>query len=68
MCFLGAFREGVIFGLLGAETHSGDELDFPAAGCAIQEEKIRASGFAVIEIGGPIAVREAVRLGAVYRR
>ena len=51
--------------MLSAEAHRGAELDFPTAGGAIQKEKIRTSGFTLIEIGGPVTVREAVWLGAV---
>jgi len=51
--------------LLCTESYGGSELDFPTAGVAIQEEKIRNSGFTVIEIGGLVTVREAVWLGAV---
>ena len=43
----------------------GLSLTFQAAGGAIQEEKIRTSGFTVIEIGGPVTVSESVWLGAV---
>ena len=43
----------------------GLSLTFQAAGGAIQEEKIRNSGFTVIEIGGPVTVSESVWLGAV---
>jgi hypothetical protein len=34
-CLLGALREGVVFGLLGAEAHGGAQLDFPTAGGTI---------------------------------
>jgi len=64
-CFFGTLRESVVFGLLGTETYGGAELDFPTAGGAIQKEKIRTSGFTLIEIGGPVTVREAVWLDAV---
>ena len=66
-CFLGDLRESVVFGLLCTESYGGSELDFPTAGVAIQEEKIRNSGFTVIEIGGLVTVREAVGFGASQR-
>ena len=30
-CFLGALREGVVFGLLGAQAYGGSKLNFPTA-------------------------------------
>ena len=66
-CFFGTLRESVVFGLLGTETYGGAELDFPTAGGAIQKEQVHAGGFAVVKIGGPVAVREAVGFGASQR-
>jgi hypothetical protein len=64
-CLLGALKEGVVFGLLGAEAYGGDQLDFPTAGGAIQKKQVCTCGFAVVEIGGPVTVR--VGFGASQR-
>jgi len=69
-CFLRALREGVVFGLLGAEAYGGAQLDFPTAGGAIQKKQVRAGGFAVVDLRlsiGPVTVCEAVGFGASQR-
>ncbi len=50
--------------MMGAEAYGGAPLDFPTAGGTIQKKEIRAGGLAVVEIGGPVTVREAVGFGA----
>jgi len=52
---------------LGAEAYGGAQLDFPIAGGAIQKKQVRAGGFAVVKIGGPVTVREAVGFVASQR-
>jgi hypothetical protein len=46
--------------LLGSEAHGGSQLDFPTAGGTIQKKQIHAGGLAIVEISGPVTVREAV--------
>ena len=50
--------------MLGSEAHGGPQLDFPTAGGTIQKKQIHASGLAIVEISGPVTVREAVWFGA----